>query len=148
MPTKKCVLPAIMLVMAALVISGCASPTPTPQPTIDTPEKVITAYWQAIDRGDYDAAYDLAYPVHNVTRQQWIDHHRIVWGENGTNIRIYNMTITHTLALDLDTFPGNFTGIESVAVYTEVEYCGKNTTGTSQFAAVKTDDGWKYYGNY
>jgi hypothetical protein len=148
MQNKLWALSAVLLIVVALAASGCTSPTPTPQPSIDTPEKVVKAYWQDIDRGDYEAAYDLSYPVQNLTRQQWIDQHRAAWGDNGTNIRIYNFTVLSTHTLDPSTFPGNFTGIESVVAYTEVSYYGKNTTGTSQFAAVKADDSWKFYGNY
>lgn len=148
MQHKLWALPVLLLVCTALAISGCASPTPTPQPSIDSPGAVVTAYWHDIDQGNYEAAYDLSYPTQNITRQQWIDQHRAAWGEGGSNIQIYNFTVISTSALDPSTFPGSFTGIESVVVYTEVAYYGKNTTGTSQFAAVKANDGWKFYGNY
>jgi hypothetical protein len=149
MHRKQWIFPAILLVLIALAMSGCTSPKPTPQPSVDTPEKAVTAYWQAIDRGDYDAAYDLTYLTQNVTRQQWIDQHRAAWGDNGTYITINDFNVTGVTPLDVNTFPGNFTAIDSVIVETDVSYYGKNTTGISQFAAVKkADDGWKFYGSY
>ncbi len=50
--------------------------------------------------------------------------------------------------VDPATFPGNFSAVESVLVQTDVAYYGKNSSGISQFAAVKTADGWKFYGQY
>lgn len=133
----------------ALAVSGCSSPTPTPHPSLDTPQDVVISYWNAIDRGDYDAAYDLAYITQNVTRQQWIDQHRAAWGDNGSYIDIINFTVVDNTSLDPTIFPGNFTAIESLTVQTDVSYYGKETTGTSLFAAVKVaDDGWKFYGSY
>lgn len=140
-----------IFLLAALAVCGCSGPTPTapPQPAVGTPQEAVTGYWQAIDRGDYDAAYDHAYPVQNVSKQQWIDEHRSMWGEGGGNIRIYNFTVIEVVPLSPDTVPGNFTGVDSVLVNTSVSYYGKNTTGLSQFAAVKTaDDQWKFYGSY
>jgi hypothetical protein len=151
---KPWVFSAVLFVIVALTISGCASPTPaptpTPRPTIaDTPMDAVVQYWQAIDKGDYDTAFDLAHPTQNVTRQQWVDHHRAAWGDNGTSITIHSFNVTGTTPLDPNTFPGNFTAIESVIVETDVSYYGKETTGISQFAAVKeADDGWKFYGSY
>ena len=60
-----------------------------------------------------------------------------MWGDNGTNIRIYNFTVIGNSTLDPNTFPGNFSAIESVIVQTEVAYYGKKHLGISQFAAVK-----------
>jgi outer membrane biogenesis lipoprotein LolB len=150
MQAKQLALPAIVLVLVALMITGCTSPTSTPRPTtIDTPQDAVIQYWQAIDRGDYDTAYDLTHQTQNISRKQWIDQHLAAWGENGTYIQMYNFTVIGNTSLDLDTFPGNFTSIDSVVVQTNVSYCGKNTTGISQFAAVKeADDGWKFYGSY
>jgi hypothetical protein len=149
MQQKQWVLPAILFVLVIMAVSGCSSPTPTPQPSVDTPQDVVINYWEAIDRGDYNAAYDLTHMTQNVTRQQWIDQHRAAWGDNGTYIDIKNFTIIGNTSLDPTTFPGNFTAIDSVIVQTDVSYYGKETTGTSQFAAVKeADDGWKFYGSY
>jgi hypothetical protein len=150
MVTKQWALPAIVLVLIALAVSGCTSPAPTPRPTsADSPQDAVTRYWQAIDKGDYDAAFDLTHLTQNVTRQQWIDQHRAAWGDNGSNININDFTVIGNTTLAPDTFPGNFTAIESVIVQTEVSYYGKETNGTSQFAAVKeADDGWKFYGSY
>jgi hypothetical protein len=149
MQQKQWVFPAILFVIIALTVSGCSSPTPTPQPSVDTPQDVVIKYWEAIDRGDYNAAYELTHMTQNVTRQQWIDQHRAAWGDNGTYIDIKNFTVTGNTSLDPNTFPGNFTAIDSVIVQTDVSYYGKETTGTSQFAAVKeADDGWKFYGSY
>jgi hypothetical protein len=149
MQTKQWALPAIVLVLVALAVSGCTSPTPTPRPSTDSPQDAVIKYWQAIDKGDFEAAFDLAHPTQNLTRQQWIDQHRSAWGDNGTYITINNFTVIGNISLAPDTFPGNFTAIESVIVQTDVTYLGKETTGTSQFAAVKeADDGWKFYGSY
>jgi hypothetical protein len=149
MQVKQWALPAIVFVLVALLVSGCTSPTPTPKPSTDTPQDAVIMYWQAIDRGDYNAAYDLTHQVQNVSRQHWVDQHRAAWGDNGTYIRIYNFTVIGNTSIDPNTFPGNFTAIESVIVQTNVSYLGKNTTGISQFAAVKEpDDGWKFYGSY
>jgi hypothetical protein len=150
MKTKQWALPAIVLVLVALAVSGCTSPTPTPRPsTVDSPQDAVIKYWQAIDRGDYDAAFDIAHPTQNVTRQQWNDQHRAAWGDNGTYITINKFTVIGNTSLDPGTFPGNFTAVDSVIVQTDVTYYGKETTGTSQFAAVKeADDGWKFYGSY
>jgi hypothetical protein len=132
-----------------MAVSGCASPTPTPQPSVDTSQDAVIRYWNAIDRGDYNAAYDFAYITQNVTKQQWIDQHRAAWGDNGTNIDISNFTVIGNTSLDPNTFPGNFTAVDSVIVQTNVSYYGKETTGISQFAAVKeANDGWKFYGSY
>jgi hypothetical protein len=149
MQQKQWVFPAILFVLMALVVSGCSSPTPTPQPSVDTPQDAIINYWNAIDRGDYNAAFDLTHLTQNVTRQQWIDQHQAMWGANGTYITINKFNVTGVTSLDPSTFPGNFTAIDSVIVETDVAYYGKNTTGISQFAAVKeADDGWKFYGSY
>jgi hypothetical protein len=148
MQTKQWAFPVIVLVMLAL--SGCASPTPTltPRQSIDSPQDAVIQYWQAIDRGDYEAAYDLAHPAQNVTRQQWIDQHRAAWGENGSSIVINSFTVIGNTSLPPDTFPGNFTAIDSVVVQIDVSYYGKETNGNSQFAAVKeAGDGWKFYGS-
>jgi curli biogenesis system outer membrane secretion channel CsgG len=151
MQTKQWALPAVVIVLVTLALSGCASPTPTPTPatSANSPQDAVIQYWQAIDRGDYSAAFDLAHPAQNVTRQQWIDQHRAAWGENGGSITINNFTVTGNTSLPPDTFPGNFTAIDSVIVQTDVTYYGKETNGTSQFAAVKeAGDGWKFYGSY
>ncbi len=151
MQQKQWVFPAILFVLIALAVSGCSSPTPTPtpQPSIDTPQDAVISYWAAIDKGDYNAAYDLTHMTQNVTRQHWIDQHVAAWGDNGTYIKINNFTVIGNTSLDPNTFPGNFTAIDSVIVQTNVSYYGKETTGISQFAAVKeADDGWKFYGSY
>jgi hypothetical protein len=149
MQTKQWALATVVIVLVTLALCGCASPTPTPTPSANSPQDAVIQYWQAIDRGDYTAAYDLAHPALNVTRQQWIDQHRAAWGENGTAITINNFTVVSNTSVPLDTFPGNFTAIDSVIVQTDVTYYGKETNGTSQFAAVKeADDGWKFYGSF
>jgi hypothetical protein len=149
MQQKQWVFPAILFVLITLAVSGCSSPTPTPQPSVDTPQDAVTRYWEAIDRGDYNAAFDLAHMTQMGTRQHWIDQYRAMLGENRSYITIHSFNVTGVTALDPTTFPGNFTAINSVVVETDVAYYGKNTTGPSQFAAVKeTNDGWKFYGSY
>lgn len=145
---KQWAIPAIMLVLVALAVSGCSSPA-TPQATNETPQDVVKNFWRAIDSGDYGTAYDLSYPVENVSRDRWIREHQTMWGDNGTNIKIYNFTVISNTDVDPATFPGNFTAIEAVVVKTDVSYYGKNTSGISQFAAVKDASGnWKFYGSY
>lgn len=148
MTMRKLAFTAMILMLAVLAVSGCSSPTATPRPSTDSPKDVVTAYWQAIDKGDYNTAYDLVYQDPNITKQQWIDQHRAMWGDNGSSITIYNFTVTETSDIDPSTFPGNFSAVESVVVNTDVAYYGKNTTGLSQFAAVKIGDSWRYYGAY
>jgi hypothetical protein len=145
---KQCALLAAAVLMAALAVSGCAGPAATPQAKNDTPQDVVIDYWKDIDSGDYGAAYDITYHVQNISRDMWINEHKAMWGDNGTNIRIYDFTVIGNSTLEPDTFPGNFSAVESVLVQTDVSYYGKNTSGISQFAAVKTPDGWKFFGSY
>jgi hypothetical protein len=147
MLNKQLTILAAVVVLVALAVSGCSGQA-TPLAKNDTPQDVVKDFWEDIDNGDYSAAYNLTYHLQDKSRQQWIDEHMAMWGDNGTNIRIYNFTVIGNSTLDPNTFTGNFSAVESVIVQTEVAYYGKNTSGISQFAAVKTADGWKFYGAY
>ncbi|MGA9139239.1 MAG: hypothetical protein WBZ29_03385 [Methanocella sp.] len=136
-----------MILVVALAVSGCAGPA-APQAKNDTPKDVVINFWKDIDSGDYSAAYDITYHVQNISRDMWINEHRAMWGDNGTNLKVYNFTVIGNTTIDPDTFQGNFSAVESVIVQTDVAYYGKNTSGISQFAAVKTADGWKFFGSY
>ena len=147
MLNKQLTILAAMVLLVAVAVSGCSG-NATPQAKNDTPQDVVKDFWVDIDNGDYSAAYNLTYPLQNISKQQWINEHQAIWGNNGTNIRIYNFTVIGNTTLDPSIFQGNFTAVESVIVQTEVAYYGKNTSGISQFAAVKTPDGWMFYGAY
>lgn len=144
---KQWALLAIMVLLVALAVSGCAGPATT-QAKNDTPQDVVIDFWKNIDKGDYSAAYNLTYHVQDISEAQWVNEHRATWGDNGTYIRINNFTVIGNTTLDPDTFQGNFSATESIIVQTDVTYYGKNSSGISPFAVVKTTDGWKLYGSY
>ncbi len=85
---KRYALLATAVLLVALAVGGCAGPA-TPQAKDDTPQGVVTQYWKDIDNGDYSLAYNLTYPVENISRQEWINERRAMWGDNGTNLAGY-----------------------------------------------------------
>lgn len=139
----------LIVMLLALSVIGCSSPATPPVRKNATPQEVVVNFWKDIDSGNYNDAYDLVYMDGlNLSRDQWVENHRETWGVNGSNVNISNFTLFSNTTLDPDTFQGNFNGIESVMVYTDVSYYGHNTSGFTQFAVVNTTEGWKLYGPY
>ncbi|MCD1293428.1 hypothetical protein CUJ83_00245 [Methanocella sp. CWC-04] len=140
------------LICIALVSSLCGCTKIEEQPVEKEkllPQEVVTNFWNALDTGDYKDAYTLIYhQVEGMDEQSWIDEHEAWWGENGSNLKIFNFTVVGNYTLPENTFEGNFTEARSVTVNATVAYSGHVSSGISQFVVVNTSDGWKLYGNY
>lgn len=150
---------AILTMFALLMISGCtgpaatenqtASPIPTANPHLKMkPEQVVVLFWKDLDNGSYVDAYDLVYKENNVSSQEWVLDHENRYGPNGENLRIYQFDIKESFPVEAEIFEGNFSDAQAVTVDTIVSYFGTNTTSTTQFAVVNTNEGWKLYGPY
>ncbi|CAJ35234.1 hypothetical protein LRC249 [Methanocella arvoryzae MRE50] len=112
------------------------------------PETVVVNFWSAIDSGRYADAYQLAYYEQNVSQEEWVRDRTATYGVNGSYIDIYEFNVTETFPLKPGTFEGNFSAVQVVLVDTELSYKGNSRTGTVQFPVVKTESGWKIYGDY
>ncbi|WP_424357268.1 hypothetical protein [Methanocella sp. MCL-LM] len=155
--TRRSIFIVLLIFMIALATEGCLgtvppAPTPTPQPTPDPatlmPEEVVTAFWNAIDSGRYSDAYQFAYHEQNVSQEEWVRDRLATYGANGSHIEIYDFNLTESFPLAPGTFEGNFSAVQVVLVDTELSYQGNNRSGTVQFPVVKTESGWKIYGDY
>lgn len=146
-----------LMIMITVATGGClgtvpADQAPTPQPTPDPatlmPEEVVRAFWSAIDSGRYSEAYQFAYLEENVSREEWVQDRIATYGVNGTYIEIYEFNVSESFPLAPGTFEGNFSAVQVVLVDTELSYQGNSRSGTVQFPVVKTESGWKIYGDY
>lgn len=154
LPTQRARLTVLVLTLLVVVAGGCASPSPTPcpKPTPDTsmliPEEVVVDYWSAIDNGRYTDAYQLTYHDQNVSREDWLHEHEAAYGPNGSYVEIHKLAIADSFPLNQSTFEGNFSAVQVVLVNIQMSYQGTNKTGSVQFPVVKTENGWKIYGDY
>ncbi len=90
----KVILPLIAIA-AVMLVSGCTSPQ-TPVKDL-SPEDVAVNFWNNIDIGNYQQAFQLAYHTDvNNSQKDWVDERTARWGTDGGNIRIYRFKVVDT----------------------------------------------------
>jgi len=136
----------IVAIILVMLLCGCTTQKPVKELS---PGEVVTQFWTDIGAGDYDHAYQLAYHANqNLSKQEWMDEHKAMWGDNSSYIKIYSFNVTGSEPINSSDFEGNFTEAQIVSTNATISYMGQNKTGQLRMVVVNTTDGWKIYGNY
>ncbi len=142
----KVIIPLIAIA-AVMLVSGCTSPQTSVKDL--SPEDVAVNFWNNIDTGNYQQAFQLAYHADvNASQKDWIDERTARWGVDGSNIKIYKFKVVDTYDENSSMFDINNTSLKVVDVNATIAYMGQNTTGPLKVILINTTDGWKIFGNY
>lgn len=142
----KVIIPLIAIA-ALMLVSGCTSPQ-TPVKNL-APENVAVNFWNDIDTGNYQQAFQLAYHGDiNDSQKDWTDERTARWGNDGNNLRIYQFDVVDTYDENSSMFDVSNASLKVVDVNATIEYMGQNTTGPLKVILINTSDGWKIFGNY